>query len=336
MRVLLLTTIDHANTGWRYSQCLRLLGYDVVAKKGHSKLVRGKTWYPKQMETVREWMKTHYLMPQTNVSCVLAPELAPVAEKADVIHYLASSFVNVGMRLSKKKVVVNHNGSVYRDNPELVSKFFNSFVDRSIVQTASLLGLGAKNEILVISPVDVNAIKPTIPLVGGPQLVFGHFPTSVKTKGTKNILPVLQKFSEKGVIKYIGKKTLNRPQLVTWGKQLLRVSKCDVVVETLNPTIRGKPAGGWGNSALEVAASGKVVIANYRQQDVYEGIYGEIPFLIANDPEQLEARIDQLLSMSEAELIELKERHRNWAVTKHSLQATAERLRDEVYSKFGG
>ena len=87
------------------------------------------------------------------------PELKELVEEADVVHFIASTFVDTGVNLKNKKVVVNHGGSTLRLFPKETLRVFNEFVSFSIIQCPDLLNLGSKNEVLLYYPVDVNYIQ---------------------------------------------------------------------------------------------------------------------------------------------------------------------------------
>jgi len=315
MKVLVLAVDDWANTGWRFSRCLKLLGYDVEGFKKNPH----PFGYKEQIEVFKS--------------------MADVKKKAvesDVIHFIASSFIDTGVDLSKKFVVVNHGGSAYRKSSVKVSKFFNAFVDASLIQSPDLLNLGAKNEHLIYYPIDVNFIKPVFNEVGN-KLIVGHFPSNAKLKGTPSILQVVNEFVSK--INYVGVRGVDkRKNVIKWEDNLARVAKCDIIIETMNAEMRlNKTAvvsGEWGNTALEAAASGKVLITNTLSKDIYEREYGELPILVANNKDQLRQRLEEVLSMSSKEIMVLKHKMRQWAEDNHSLEATAKRLEDKIYGAF--
>lgn len=334
MKVLMLAVDDWANTGWRFSRCLKLLGYEVEAFK-RNKHVFG---YTEQWDTLDILARRPVYKSLTQV--VQAPELKGYMEEFDVIHFIASSFIDTGLDLTKKFVVVNHGGSGYRNHSERVSAFFNQFVDASLIQCPDLLNLGAKNEHLIYYPVDVNFIRPTFNRIDK-KLVVGHFPSTAIVKGTKEILKVVDMFEDK--INYVGIRDLNdKKNRLEWKDNLVRVSKCDVIIETMNTELilytdingRKIKSGEWGNTALEAAASGKIVITNTISKHIYEKEYGELPLLIANNGEQLKQRLEEVISMSKEEIMSLKHKMRQWAEDNHSLEATAKRLEDKIYGKF--
>ena len=89
-----------------------------------------------------------------------------------------------------------------------------------------------------------------------------------------------------------------------------------------------------GNTVVEAAALGKVVITNSLSIEQYEREYGKCPLHITNNTAELKMKIEELLDMSRTDLIAEGVKSREWVVRYHSMRATAEKLRDKVYSRF--
>jgi hypothetical protein len=256
----------------------------------------------------------------------IMPPLQTIADAAEVIHFVASTYVETGIDISQKKIVVQHGGTLYRQQHEKVNEFFAE-VDASIIQCPDLLGLGAKNEHLIYYPVDTDWIRPVYePAADKP--VVGHFPSNPEVKGTAAIIETVEKLEGQRHELLFAVDTTKVP----WQKHLTRMADCDIVIETCAPKQGERAYGEWGNTALEAAALGKVVVTNSIHADVYEREYGECALHIANTPEELERVLGTLLSMDYDMLQEAKEQSRAWAVKNHSMQATANRLWEKVYS----
>jgi len=260
MKALLLTQHDWANTGWRFSECLKMLGIDVTMYKGNTHVYG----YPKQAE-----IKTCLQQARVGdyhgspVLYIKAHELREEAEKADVLHFFASTFVDTGVSLANKKIVVQHGGSIYRMNPS-ISVFFNSIADAAIIQCPDLLGLGSKNEHLIYYPVQLDILHPTYRRKKD-KVFIGHWPSTPVTKGTENILKVIERLSKNpktgNKFEYIGTRFVKKSHVnLPWLEHLKRVRSCDILIETCNPEQRGKKYGEWGNAAIEAAALGKRVV----------------------------------------------------------------------------
>lgn len=329
MKVLVLAIDDWANTGWRFSKCLEYLGYDVTSYKAKPHVFN----YPAQIKVHSDMQAAIKIKGRYNKKPLLSlcvPEIKSLVEEHDVIHFIASGFIDTGADLADKRVVVNYGGSTYRRNPGIVSDFFNKISDASLIQCPDLLGLGAKNEHLIYYPVDTDFIQPVFNKIAkSPK--FSHFPSSSASKGTQTILNVIGGMD----INYIGKtNSNNKTNRISWLDNLKRMAECDVYIETVQPKLKGKRFGEWGNTTLEAAALGKIVITNTLSKDLYEKEYGELPLLVANNEKQLKKRIKEILSLSEKEIYKLQRKFRQWAEDKHSIPSTSKRLEDKIYRDF--
>lgn len=332
-KILMLTAHDWANTGYRFSKCLEMLGFDVTAYKGANHVFQ----YPKQMElhpslnNIRTF--TYNGIPLWYVE---ARDLARKTRKADIIHFIASTFVDVGIPFKNKKVVVQHGGHTYRANPALAD-FFNKITDATIIQCPDLLGLGSNNEHLIYYPVQLDVLKPEYKPKEG-FLRIGHFPSNPKTKGTEKILKVIEELSGNHLLRskfgYVGIRVLDKSVRIPWEQHINRVRECDVLIETCNPESDGKTYGEWGNAAIEAAALGKIVVTNSLAQDIYAREYGECALHIANTPEELQKQLEIIIKMSDQEILKEKKKTYQWVKKNHSMEATAKRLWDKIYSKF--
>ena len=327
MDVLMLTFNDWANTGWKFSKCLELLELNVVFLKGK----KHKFNYPNQGRIDPRLSKARGIFPPI----LHAPHLRPMMEEAKVIHFIASTFVNTGADLKGKNVVVQHGGTRFRKGPGKINSLFNSFSDYSIIQCPDLLGLGAKNEILIYYPVDTNFIQPNFDFEDPKSILVGHFPSNPQNKGTSTILKVIKKLkaNKKLKFRYIGNPDTKRCS-IDWIKNLDRLGKCDIIIETCNLVQNGRKFGEWGNTALEAAALGKIVVTNSLTIELYKKEYGNCTLYIANNENELENQLTKLITMDRSELKIEKERSRDWAVKNHSMEATAKRLWDKVYCNF--
>ena len=93
----------------------------------------------------------------------------------------------------------------------------------------------------------------------------------------------------------------------------------------------GKTYGEWGNSAIEAAALGKIVITNSLTQDLYEKEFGDCALHIANEPERLESMLKYFLHLGDDLIYQKKQETRAWVEDTHSMKATAKRLWEKVY-----
>jgi len=323
--ILMLTYNDWANTGWRFYKATQHLNLPVKFYKAVNHVFK----YPKQAEVHpnlanKKCIDKHPIIME-------APELKPLVDKAKIIYFTASTFIKTGADLSNKTVIVQHGGATYRKEPERTNNVFNQFSDITIQQSTDLLNLGAKNEVYISFPVDTDFIQPNFKT--NRPLKIGHFPSTAINKGTHYIIETMRKF--KFEINYIGKTdTDKKTWWKKWNDNLKRTAECDIIIEKMQPKLDNNLSGEWGNTALEAAALGKIVITNSYKPEMYKKEYGDFPFLIANNQKKLENHIKYVQSLSNNEILQLKTKFRDWAVTKHSIPATANRLQDKVYGRI--
>jgi len=244
--------------------------------------------------------------------------------------------------MKEKKCVVQHGGTMYRMHADACNDLFNGFSDATIAQYPTLLGLGAKNECWIPYPVDTKLIQPDYERHGGDKILIGHFPSSKEVKGTENIVRVINRLESDPAFRdhfeYIGVRpgVYYPGDIVGWYMNLKRLERCDIVIETCQSEFDGKPFGEWGNTALEAAALGKIVVTNSIHSDLYKKEFGSSALNIANNEAELELVLQELLSLPDTEIESRKEKSRVWVETKHSIPATADRLWDLVYKPLLG
>jgi len=333
--VLMLTGHDWANTGWRFSQCLQSLGLEVLFFKG----MMHPFCYPEQgivHPALYEMVKEHGA--HTHLAFEV-PKLKFYADNAKVIHYRDSSFIDTTADLSKKRVVVQHGGRTYRVGHETINEIFNPIVDATLIQMPDLLGLGAKNEQLVYYPVQTERLLPHYKRQYD-RLTIGHFPTGQIEKGSSLIVSVLEelnagKFKDRFYFMGTTDFTKARGKMLLWQDHLQRTAACDIIIETCSMTAQGRPYGEWGNTAIEAAALGKIVVTNSLSTELYKTEYGpDCALHIANNGEEMKDVLSRLLSMTDRELLAEKEKSRAWVEKYHSMEATAARLWDKIYKYF--
>lgn len=328
--VLMLTMNDLANTGWRFKRCLEMLGYKVMFLKGQP------SSFGHEEEAAIDERLTNAKVQNKDLKTFFCSDLRSLVRDHDIIHFIAGTFIDTGVDLTKKKVVVQHGGVPYLYHPDKVNQIFNRFVDATIIQYPLLLGRGAKNEHLIYYPINTEQINMKAEKLSlDDRLVVGHFPSTPLDKGTKNILPAIDLFEKE--LLYVGNREIKDKfkNRVPWKDNLERMKQCDVIIESVTrTTYKGQPSGEWGNTCLEAAALSKLVITNSLQNDVYEKEYGKFEPLIANDTKELIDALKRVLNMSEQQRLDKREAIRSWAVDNHSIERTAERLYKLVYSKL--
>jgi len=102
-----------------------------------------------------------------------------------------------------------------------------------------------------------------------------------------------------------------------------------VYIESLNYSSTSLNKHDWSIAALEAAALGKIVITNFVYgRGMYESAYGPHKLQVANTEEELEEAIIRLLSMSDDELVQLKQDTLDWVTKAHSLKAIGNRIKN--------
>jgi len=306
--ILLLAKRDHANAGYLYAEALRSVG------------INAEAWAVKP--SPRGY--SHHASLFTH----LKDEIFPIAEKAKAILFM-HTWKFKGIPLRDKFVTVFHGGSRYRFAAERMNEEFNPIVDKSIIQTGDLLGLGAKNEVWVLPPIDTKLIKPVNRPSFTPKLRIAHFPHKGYVKGTELIYNTLWKL--KSAINEDHWSFVINDSKVSWEDNIARMARCDIYIEAVNPMLRGRDYGEWGMTALEAAALGKIVVTHFRSHERYREEYGSCPLIVANNKEQLYAELKRLIMMDKDQLIQLQRKTREWVEQKHSFEAVGTRLKEKVY-----
>lgn len=319
--VLVLTRKDLSNMAWRTAECIRMLGLDVLAYKGH-----GHMNYPDQCQVIE--MISVSATPLVYECKALKKE----AGKAKVLHFTSGTFIDTGVNIQKKNVVFQYGGRPYIGSPwkrRICTKFANKFVNYTIVHHPCFLNKGAKNDMLIKPPVDTELLQPVFKRSNPRKVIIGHFPSNEIVKGTKIINEViahLKSTSFGNKFEYVFDTSR-----VGWNKQLERLKECDVIIECITPTVKGDAFGEWSTAAMESAALGKITVTNSVNENIYAKYYGRSQFVIANDGKQLTKKLKNIINFSDEKLRRRKIKTRNWIVEKHSMEATARVLWDKVY-----
>lgn len=270
--------------------------------------------------------QTIYRHPDISISKASARKFS---ETCDIIQYMHSTKVPLNINLSKKKFVVFHGGGKYRERYIEVCKQFNPMVECSLVQTYDLLGKGCKNEKWILPPMDTEQINPVYK-TKGKKIIIGHYPSSSKNKGSKNIQKIIDNIRDK-VPDFEYRHSDKR---VPWNKQMKRMSEVDIYIERLSFFTQGKSdrkkwnkTGVWGMTALEAASLGKIVLTNFLGAERYKKEYGECYLQVADSEKEMEQLLIKLLQKPKDSLLKLKQDTRKWVETNHSLKAIGIRLK---------
>ena len=321
--VLLLARNDWANAGWRVLQCLQHLGID-------SKLLIGKSHtfsYPQEGTL-------HPALGQKIVShfpiSVHAPDLASEVRGAKVVHFLSSTFVDLGAEnalYADRYVIVQHAGTTYRRGYTKCNDVFNRIANRTIVSTPDLLGLGAVNELYLSSPLNTDELTPQY-YEGDRPVRVAHYPSKAGVKGTERIRRALEQMK-----KYRGNDfgfdiSVNT---VSWPENIKRMRFSDIYIDGLKQELKGRPYGAWGRTTLEAAALGSIVLTHGRFIEPYRALYGTPPWSIIDSLDSLTMSLNHYLDCPKKELVEKQAAHREWVERHHSIPAAAEMLWERVY-----
>ena len=299
--VVLVGNNDWANVGYEFSQALQAVGVKAKMLIGASHLFE----YPEQG------------------MLVLSPrKVGQYLEKAKVIQFMHSQFAPTDVDLKDKRVFVFHGGTAYRQNAEMINKFFNPIVQGSIIQSTNLIGLGAKNEHWLLPCINANNYEPNYKRVDNERLIIGQFHYNTKGKKTEIIGEVIKKLNA-------DPETTNKFSLiqdtkrVVWKNNIQRFARCDVIIDQFG--------GVWGLTTLEAAALGKIVLTSFDGIKAYEKEYGECSLVIVqNNLDDIVRHLKHLILLSDDELVQMKQASRAWVERFHCYEFIGNKLR-EIY-----
>lgn len=294
---------DLGNGGYKLQKCLEKVGIDSLAVQ----------------------MKAHkYNYPEQAEICTYDQILAYV-KQAKIIIFMSSNYFDVG-NLENKRVFVFHRGWRYRNNKERMNKFFNSFVEGTLFTSPDLMGYGAKKEHWISFPVDTEYLLPVYP--NNDKLRIAHFPANA-SKGTEIIIPILEDLKEEG---WNIEVSHTQGNYLDWSDYIKELSKCDIYIERCCTSCNGQKTGEWGNTAVEAAALGKIVVASFLSRDRYESEFAYCPIQVANTAVELEEMLRYLIQMDLDELKKLKERTVSWVRECHSYESIGRRLKGVIWN----
>jgi len=215
----------------------------------------------------------------------------------------------------KGKIIVYHSGSRYRENPEHWNELFNKYVYRCITDQTEFMELGAK-DIAYLAPHTDS--KPTEKRKEG-KLIIGHYPSNPIVKGTKEIREMLRLFEYEYEIRI-------DETILPHEENLKRIAECHIYIELFKPELNGKPYGCFGVTAFEATALGCTVITNDLNENIYKGVYGESPFIIANTIESLRSSLMMYIEHTPFELEECFNYISADFYDNHSITSTGQRI----------
>lgn len=298
--ILFLSFNDWAYVGYNLSMCMKSIGVESYALT-----INKRDSHEKEQQSIIATNK----------------KMQEYARKANTIVFMHSQnqilTVLKNIDTTNKKIVVFHGGSRYRDNSQEMNNIWNSIVDISLVQTGDLLNLGAKNEVWFMPPIDTDNILPY--WYRGGSLTMGHFPSNKNTKGSNEILEVIENMLLDNMYTY-------SYDLLSWNKNIERMSKCDIYIDAMKPMLGCTKYGEWGVAALEAASLGKIVVSHFLSYERYLKVYGHCHIQIVNSTDDLKKVLHRLYTMDMEDLCDIQYNTRIWAEYTHGYKATANRL----------
>jgi len=282
---------DWANIAYILTECLKKIGVECYAFKTN---------------------KHHYNYPAQAPIFSKANQIRPYVEKSDVIIFIHSEYIETGVNLKNKKVYVMHTGSRYRQNSAAINKVFNPIVNATL-NGGDMLGMGAKNEIWIQPPIDTINIQPVFKKNDGKKLIIGHYPSG-KFKGTEKIVNVISKLKNRNFEFVYDLNT------VPWNKQIERMSKCDIYIENMMEFQGDVPLKIFGMTSLETSCLGKIPIMRFPVVKEYEKLFGKCGIQVTNNLEELENKLEWLLTLSYDEILNLQKQARKWVEDCHSYE----------------
>lgn len=354
----ILTTYDWCNTGNRYFRSLQEnnLKCDILKLLPHSPYFNYNDSIFRMIPH-RSYLPYYGNMKIVDTPCYyfevtdskISKLLETFINKCKYIYLHAETFIMLkDINFFNKFIIAGGAGHPLRRKPKEFCNIFNPIVDKTLLHSPDLLNLNTKNEVLVYYGVDhkhlYNFKKTT------DKLVIGHFSSNPKTKGSDIINECINNIINKYPNKFENffKKSINfnnREQHVkSWEQNIKRYRNCDIYIETCKPVLNkygyyieynNTKFGEWGNTCLEAAASGCIVITNSLTKDYYLQEYKyEYPLLVANNKSEILKHLETINNMTNDEIDSLKLKFLDWVKNVHSLKNTGKRFIDKLLNNL--
>lgn len=269
-------------------------------------------------------MVPHVFGYETQSAVLTNKEIRKKIQAAEIVQifHTADTILTICNQLKKKRVVVYHTGTRYRQNPQLYNAIFNPHIERGFTDQTEFIGLGIKNETYIATAINTEMVYPTKTIAS--ILNISHFPSNPDVKGTARISADLDLIKEK--YKFLNINIdLNRVDQPT---QYARMRDCDIYVELWSNKQGGKDYGCYGVTAFEAAAMGKIVITQNLRPEVYKNFYGcSEPFELLTDENTLYKIVDRVCNTDYYVLRDKQAETRKWLSDNHSFIATGNRLK---------
>jgi hypothetical protein len=329
--LILFTNQDWSNTAYRYVKSLKEVGVRSLLIKTS----RHKFNYPFQGIIINNLNLR--IIQKYPVKCHMNNDLIiSILDSFKYIWFHASTTITfkdkpiINYLKKNHNYIVAHGGSTFRIQKNKVSSFFNGHCSKSIIQCPDLLKGLCNNEKLIYYPLDTKMFIPHYS-INNNKLIFSHYPSTKNVKGSDKIFKILNKFKDKIIIKSCSI-NMREKDNKDWLENIGRYKECDVYIETLMPKLNGLDFGEWGNTCLEAASSGCIVITNCTHLELYKKNYkNDPPILISNSMIDIEKNINYLLKLNKNDIINLKKKHRKWVDTYHNLKYTGKLLKEYIF-----
>jgi len=299
MKVCVYSENDWANLGYLYAKSLSSVGVEA-----------------------RAYTQYRHVFDYTEQASTDMHECAEFMSDSDVL-LMMHSYKRTPNHYRGGKIFVHHGGTVYRLYHEQLNKYFNQFVNGTIVQDGCFLDKGAKNAHWVMAPVDTDTLRP-VPGNHEDEIWVGHFPScKPEDKGSFIIERVFRELREMNLnnkkVRYIF-----RSDPIPWKDHIKQVSQCDIYIEQLMPEI--PMYGDPGISALEAASLGCIVLSNFVSYWKYFRVFGTEPGIIPVTMETLKNTLISIILGPELKRSSIKTYTREWVQNFHSYQAVGKQL----------
>jgi glycosyltransferase involved in cell wall biosynthesis len=273
-------------------------------------------------------LNKHLFNYKEEAEVISTSEIAARISDADIVQLFHSdtTFVNE-CKKQKKRTIVYHAGSYYRDNFTQLNSVFNSFVDKSVIALGEFAGLGAKNEVYIVGAIDTEKFS-AIDIVQQRPYLFAHFPSNAKVKGTDKIVQMMTNLHAHESLSVFSYSTSQ----IDYQKQIDRMKHCHVYIELFNPSLNGRKYGSFGITALEAAAMGKVVVTMNLSSEIYEKNYGKCLLAISNTEKEFANTIISLQFLDIDCMTTMRHLTRQWVIKNHSYKATGEYILKNILS----
>ncbi|MFO8067259.1 MAG: hypothetical protein R6U11_06730 [Bacteroidales bacterium] len=304
--VLMICVSDNCHRTWKMQQALLAQNINVKAFALQAKQIIHKT-------------------NKDNIPVITLAEMQRYCNKAKVVWATMGNYTLLNRLKFTSPVIATHAGTTYRNNYKVHNALFNRMVDKHVLLGHDHMELGANNAVYnCCRIIDIDYLQPNYNK--SEKYIIGHYPSQPDKKGTQKIINCLNELKSEGFDFIDNVDT----KLVSFEDNVKRMSKCDIYIEQLAPTVEGKMFGEISNTAYEAASLGCAVVTNLINDKYYNQRHGEHKFHIANNEKELKKLLKYLLSLSREELNKLQVEARKFIVNKHSFKPMGKELLKDV------